>query len=78
MVYDKVMWVNYFGLKMSKNYVVVKKYLSGGFGGLLGFGVKGGFDVGKKVIELLKLFSYLVNIGDVKLFVIYLVSMMYL
>jgi O-acetylhomoserine (thiol)-lyase len=64
--HDKVTWVNYPGLKTSKNHAVAKKYLSGGFGGLLGFGVKGGFDAGKKVIESLKLFSHLANIGDAK------------
>ncbi len=64
--HDKVAWVNYPGLKTSKNHAVAKKYLSGGFGGLLGFGVKGGFDAGKKVIESLKLFSHLANIGDAK------------
>jgi O-acetylhomoserine (thiol)-lyase len=64
--HDKVTWVNYPGLTTSKNHAVAKKYLSGGFGGLLGFGVKGGFDAGKKVIESLKLFSHLANIGDAK------------
>jgi O-acetylhomoserine (thiol)-lyase len=64
--HDKVAWVNYPGLTTSKNHAVAKKYLSGGFGGLLGFGVKGGFDAGKKVIESLKLFSHLANIGDAK------------
>jgi O-acetylhomoserine (thiol)-lyase len=64
--HDKVTWVNYPGLKTSKNHAAAKKYLSGGYGGLLGFGVKGGFDAGKKVIESLKLFSHLANIGDAK------------
>jgi O-acetylhomoserine (thiol)-lyase len=64
--HDKVVWVNYPGLKTSPNHAAAKKYLSGGFGGLLGFGVKGGFEAGRKFIESLKLFSHLANIGDSK------------
>jgi O-acetylhomoserine (thiol)-lyase len=64
--HDKVTWVNYPGLKTSPNHAAAKKYLSGGFGGLLGFGVKGGFEAGRKFIESLKLFSHLANIGDSK------------
>ncbi len=64
--HDKVAWVNYPGLKSSPNHAAAKKYLSGGFGGLLGFGVKGGFEAGRKFIESLKLFSHLANIGDSK------------
>jgi len=63
---DQVTWVNYPGLKTSPNHAAAKKYLSGGFGGLLGFGVKGGFEAGRKFIESLKLFSHLANIGDSK------------
>lgn len=64
--HDKVAWVNYPGLKDSPNHAAAKKYLSGGFGGLLGFGVKGGYEAGRKFIESLKLFSHLANIGDSK------------
>jgi len=64
--HDKVAWVNYPGLKSSPNHAAAKKYLSGGCGGLLGFGVKGGFEAGRKFIESLKLFSHLANIGDSK------------
>ncbi|MFM1851441.1 MAG: hypothetical protein RIS54_1125 [Verrucomicrobiota bacterium] len=64
--HDKVAWVNYPGLKDSPNHAAAKKYLSGGFGGLLGFGLKGGFEAGRKFIESLKLFSHLANIGDSK------------
>jgi len=64
--HPKVSWVNYPGLKSSPQHSVAKKYLTGGFGGLLGFGVKGGFEGGRKLIEGLKLFSHLANIGDSK------------
>lgn len=64
--HPKVAWVNYPGLKSSPHHTAAKKYLSGGFGGLLGFGVKGGFEAGRRFIEALRLFSHLANIGDAK------------
>lgn len=64
--HDKVAWVNYPGLKDSPNHAAAKKYLSGGFGGLLGFGLKSGYEGGRKFIESLGLFSHLANIGDSK------------
>jgi O-acetylhomoserine (thiol)-lyase len=64
--HPKVQWVNYPGLKTSPHHAAAKKYLRGGFGGLLGFGVKGGFAAGKKFIESLQLFSHVANIGDAK------------
>jgi len=63
---DRVAWVNYPGLADSPNHVAAKKYLSGGFGGLLGFGLKSGYEGGRKFIEGLSLFSHLANIGDAK------------
>ncbi len=64
--HDQVAWVNYPGLKDSPNHEVAKKYLSGGFGGLLGFGLKSGYDGGCKLINDLQLFSHVANIGDSK------------
>ena len=64
--HDQVDWVNYPGLPSSNYHAAAKKYLSGGFGGLVGFGVKGGMDAGKQFIEKLNLFSHLANIGDAK------------
>ena len=64
--HPKVQWVNYPGLKTSPHHAAAKKYLRGGFGGLLGFGVKGGFAAGKRFIESLQLFSHVANIGDAK------------
>ena len=63
---DRVAWVNYPGLADSPNHAAAKKYLSGGFGGLLGFGLKTGFEGASKFIEGLSLFSHLANIGDAK------------
>jgi len=64
--HPKVSWVNYPGLKTSPNHSVAKKYLKCGFGGLIGFGVKGGYEAGRKLIEGLKLFSHVANIGDAR------------
>ncbi|MBC2595696.1 O-acetylhomoserine aminocarboxypropyltransferase/cysteine synthase [Ruficoccus amylovorans] len=64
--HDKVSWVNYPGLKDHPDHERAKKYLKGGFGALLGFGIKGGAEAGRKFIESLKLFSHLANIGDAK------------
>jgi O-acetylhomoserine (thiol)-lyase len=63
---DRVAWVNYPGLPDSPNFAAAEKYLSGGYGGLLGFGLKSGYEGGRKFIESLKLFSHLANIGDAK------------
>lgn len=64
--HDKVAWVNYPGLKTSPNHAAARKYLKNGFGGLVGFGLKGGYQAGRTFIESLKLFSHLANIGDAK------------
>jgi len=63
---SQVTWVNYPGLRSSPNHAAARKYLTGGFGGLIGFGVKGGYEAGRRLIEGLKLFSHLANIGDSK------------
>jgi len=66
-----VTWVNYPGLTDNPNYKIADKYLKTGFGGLLGFGIKGGLESGKKFIESVKLLSHLANIGDTKSLVIH-------
>ncbi len=66
-----VEWVNYPGLEDSPNHATAAKYLKGGFGGLLGFGIKGGLEAGKKFIDSVKLLSHLANIGDAKTLVIH-------
>jgi O-acetylhomoserine (thiol)-lyase len=64
-------WVNYPGLESSPYYKRAQKYLPAGRGALVTFGIKGGFEAGKKLINTLKLFSLLANIGDVKSLVIH-------
>jgi O-acetylhomoserine (thiol)-lyase len=61
-----VNWVIYPGLTDNPNYKIASKYLKGDYGGLVGFGIKGGKEAGRKLIESVKLLSHLVNIGDTK------------
>ncbi len=67
----RVSWVNYPGLPDHPGHAVAAKYLRQGFGGLVGFGVKGGLEAGKKFINSVKLLSHLANIGDAKSLVIH-------
>ncbi|MBL4574575.1 MAG: O-acetylhomoserine aminocarboxypropyltransferase/cysteine synthase [Opitutaceae bacterium] len=64
--HDKVEWVNFPGLTSSPSHENAKKYFGDQFGGLIGFGIKGGIEAGCKFIESLQLFSHLANIGDAK------------
>ncbi len=64
--HPKVSWVNYPGLPSSPEYSRTKKYLPQGAGAIIGFGIKGGSQAGKKFIDSLGLVSHLANIGDAK------------
>ncbi len=66
-----VNWVNYPGLEDHPSHKLAVKYLKGNFGGIVGFGIKGGLESGKRFIESVKLFSHLANIGDAKSLVIH-------
>ncbi len=61
-----VAWVNYPGLASSPEKGRAGKYLAGGAGAILGFGIKGGAEAGKKFINSLELVSHLANVGDAK------------
>jgi O-acetylhomoserine (thiol)-lyase len=61
-----VSWVNYPGLESSPEYGRAKRYLSKGAGAIIGFGIRGGIEKGKRFIDSLKLVSHLANIGDAK------------
>ncbi len=66
-----VTWVNYPGLPSHPTHELAKKYLRHGFGAIVGFGIKGGLDAGKKFIDSVELLSHLANIGDAKSLVIH-------
>jgi O-acetylhomoserine (thiol)-lyase len=69
--HPKVSWVNYPGLPDHPSHTLASRYLKGGYGALMGFGVKGGAEEGKTFINNLKLFSHVANIGDSKSLVIH-------
>jgi len=66
-----VSWVTYPGLEDDPGHPAAVKYLKKGFGGLLGFGIKGGKVAGTKFIDSVELLSHLANIGDAKTLVIH-------
>jgi len=66
-----VTWVNYPGLPNHPSHATAKKYLKNGYGAILAFGIKGGKEAGRKLINNLKLFSLLANVGDAKSLVIH-------
>ncbi|RAP77409.1 homocysteine synthase [Paenibacillus montanisoli] len=69
--HEAVEWVSYPGLPSHPTYELAQKYLPKGQGAILTFGVKGGADAGRKVIDSVKLFSHLANIGDSKSLIIH-------
>jgi len=69
--HDAVKWVNYPGLPNHEFNANAKKYLPDGGGAILGFGIEGGADAGRRFIEASKLCSHLANIGDAKTLVIH-------
>lgn len=66
-----VEWVSYPGLESNRYHARAKKYLPNGQGALITFGIKGGYEAGKKFIDSLDLFSLVANIGDAKSLVIH-------
>jgi O-acetylhomoserine (thiol)-lyase len=66
-----VSWVNYPGLTSHPSHALAEKYLKGNYGGIVGFGIRGGKEAGKRLIENVKLFSHLANIGDTKSLIIH-------
>ncbi len=69
--HPSVEWVVYPGLEDGANYPLAAKYLKGRYGAIVGFGIKGGLEAGKRFIDSVKLFSHLANIGDAKSLVIH-------
>ena len=69
--HPKVAWVTYSGLESSPNHEVAKKYAERGYGGIVSFGLKAGYDGALEFINNVELFSLLANIGDAKSLVIH-------
>jgi O-acetylhomoserine (thiol)-lyase len=66
-----VSWVKYPGLKSSPYYSLARKYLPEGQGSIVTFGIKGGLEAGRKLIDAVQLFSHLANLGDAKSLIIH-------
>ncbi|MEN6537061.1 MAG: O-acetylhomoserine aminocarboxypropyltransferase/cysteine synthase family protein [Bryobacteraceae bacterium] len=66
-----VNWVKYPSLPSSPYYALAQKYLPSGAGAVFSFGIKGGFEAGKKFIDSVKLFQHLANVGDARSLVIH-------
>ncbi|XXF76733.1 O-acetylhomoserine aminocarboxypropyltransferase/cysteine synthase [Myxococcaceae bacterium GXIMD 01537] len=69
--HPKVAWVRYPGLEEDPAHANARKYLRHGFGGLVTFGVKGGLAAGRTLINSVKLWSLLANIGDTRSLIIH-------
>ena len=66
-----VEYVNYPGLKSNRFYRLAQKYMPRGCGSIFTFGVRGGREAGKRVIESIQLFSHVANVGDSKSLIIH-------
>ena len=69
--HDKISWVNYAGLEDDPNHATQQRYSPKGAGAVFTFGLKGGFDAGKRFVEGLEMLSHLANIGDTRSLVIH-------
>ncbi len=69
--HPKVSWVNYPSLYPKEKRMTLEKYLPKGYSGMIGFGVKGGYESGRKLINNVSLISHLANIGDAKTLIIH-------
>jgi O-acetylhomoserine (thiol)-lyase len=66
-----VTWVKFPGLPSSPYYALSQKYLPKGQGSIVTFGIKGGAEAGRKLIDAVKIFSHLANLGDAKSLIIH-------
>lgn len=69
--HSAVEWVSYPGLESDSQRDLAQKYLPKGAGAILTFGIRGGLEAGKTLIESVKLFSHLANVGDSKSLIIH-------
>jgi len=69
--HESVEWVSYAGLASHASHELAQKYLPRGQGAILTFGIRGGIDAGRKLINSVQLFSHLANVGDSKSLIIH-------
>lgn len=75
--HDKVSWVRYGGLETDPSFELSKKYCPLGAGALFTFGMKGGLEAGKKVVNSCKMISLVANLGDSRTLIAHPASMMH-
>lgn len=66
-----VQWASYTGLPDHPSHATARRIMNGGFGAVLGFGIKGGEKAGARFIDSVKLASHLANVGDAKTLVLH-------
>ncbi|MEQ6389489.1 O-acetylhomoserine aminocarboxypropyltransferase/cysteine synthase family protein [Bacillaceae bacterium S4-13-58] len=69
--HEGVEWVSYPGLENHPSHELAKKYLNHGFGSIVVFGIKGGRDAGRKLVDSIHLWSHVANVGDAKSLIIH-------
>lgn len=69
--HPQVEWVNFPGLKNHPSHELANKYFSSGYGSVITFGIKGGLEAGKKLIDNIELWSHVANVGDAKSLIIH-------
>ncbi len=69
--HPEVAWINYPGLSDHKTHDNAKRYLDGGFGGMITFGLEQGYDAGREMVDATELASLLANVGDAKTLIIH-------
>ena len=69
--HDEVSWVNYPGLESHETHEEASKYLEGGYGGMISFGLEGDYDAARGTVESTDLASMLANVGDAKTLIIH-------
>ena len=72
--HPKVAWVSYAGLPDNAYHALARKYLPKGAGSVFTFGVKGGYNSGVKMVEGVRLFSHLANVGDTRSLILHTAS----
>jgi O-acetylhomoserine (thiol)-lyase len=69
--HEEVTWVSYAGLPGDRYHNLAKRYVPKGAGAVLTFGVRGGHEAGVAIVQGVKLFSHLANIGDTRSLIIH-------
>lgn len=69
--HPQIEWVNFPGLEDHPSHALANKYFSSGYGSVITFGIKGGLEAGKKLIDNIELWSHVANVGDAKSLIIH-------